>query len=35
MGWLDFLFGDKNQDRDGSAPEKAMRARSMASDYEP
>ena len=34
MGWLDFLFGDKNKGRDGSSPQKAIIVDSIAAEYQ-
>jgi hypothetical protein len=34
MGWLDFLFGDKNHGRDGSAPAKAIIVDGVAAEYQ-
>ena len=34
MGWFDFLFGDKNKDRDGSTPETAIIVDGIAAEYQ-
>ena len=34
MGWLDFLFGNKNKGRDGLSPEKAIIVDSIAAEYQ-
>jgi hypothetical protein len=34
MGWLDFLFGDKNKGRDGASPQTAIIVESIAAEYQ-
>ena len=34
MGWLDFLFGNKNKGRDGLSTEKAIIVDSIAAEYQ-
>jgi len=34
MGWLDFLFGDRNKGRDGTSPQKAIIVDGISAEYQ-